>query len=1286
MYRASIRRHALLFRSALLALSASASVARADNVTWDGGGISVFWTDPLNWNPSGVPRSFDDVFFGRGFASGDSISLLQDRTVRSLTINTITPFRISGGGGLSPDTLLVTTGLITRLDMPGDEGLHAVDAAIDIGANAIVTVNGGGHLALGPIGHVPGASFAMNKHGTGRLVLTAQGAVSATYAGGTTVDAGTLVVTSHGLLGTGAVTVHDGATLEMHALNTSGMTYALPLAISGSGVNNFGAVRSQVGDHRWDGPITLSGHVTIGAQFNSTLTLTAGLHEDPTGVSWSLTKVDSGLLVLEGNSTFTGDTTVNGGVLRVGSPSAVGTVGIVTVARDAMLELANTVTMPNDVTIQAGGWLAGAGRLDGDLSLAGAANITVINPDETLRLGTVAGAAGFRKVGLGALELTRPSTFAGTVVAEFGALRISNADQIAGADLRVNGGATVQLRNAGSVDRPISISGQHDFTTGALHNLEGANTWAGPVTLNGDASIGAAMGTAMTVTGPITGPFNLVKRGEGTLVLTNPENTFNELHVFSGTLKVAQQDGLPPKITAARITQLPAQLRLDHPGSVSIDRELLITGNLGPNSQEGVLQNARGQNQWTGPITFDQFASIGVAAGTALSLTGPLNNGAPGNGPLMKVGPGELFVFGQNNLTEPTWVLDGALVLLAAQSAPGAPTSVFRGATLALASVSDFSASSPLHLEGAGVGGAGALRADFRATWAGPIALGGPDGAVTVGGSGFLQIRGVIDEASGSGPKTLVKTGTGLVSLEAANQYDGGTVIERGTLSIGSDSALGNPLGNVTLNAGTLSISGDVTTALTFTLHGGGGIDVGGGSTLTYDRAFVRGGVLRGNGTHVSRAAEFSGVTLGSAARLNVEDPTRLVNFTSSGTLDASSSLDWDAGTNTAGGHLIVNYDGVRIRALENYGRIDVRPDGILGLNNALVSGGGGRIFVEPGGTIEIDIEAALDLHGSLLVNEGRIDGGPINVHFGSLATGTGQFPQVVLHPGGTFTPGLAFGIRPNTSSDVATIITGGGDHVVAAPLALLADTIAVVPSDTLRITTPLSAVAGATITKLSPGTLELTHVRAAALAIEGGTVRIIPDGTQAAASILDELTIAGASALDLTDNSLTLRVAPARHAEMLARLEGYLRSARNAAAGRWRGPGLTSSAAGADPLTTLALVADADRITVAHSWNGDANLDGRINADDYFRIDQGFLAQPIEPLFAQGDFNYDETVNADDYFLIDQAFLGQTGPLAGSGNSSPPLFIPVPEPGPSLLLLAVPPALARRARRRGRR
>ena len=139
---------------------------------------------------------------------------------------------------------------------------------------------------------------------------------------------------------------------------------------------------------------------------------------------------------------------------------------------------------------------------------------------------------------------------------------------------------------------------------------------------------------------------------------------------------------------------------------------------------------------------------------------------------------------------------------------------------------------------------------------------------------------------------------------------------------------------------------------------------------------------------------------------------------------------------------------------------------------------------------------------------------------------------------------------------------------------------------------------------------------------------------------------------------SATLRLldSPERDV-MLRRLETMAATAR-AATPPWSGPrGLTSSRVNS-PLIGIAVGTE-----TKVAYNGDANLDGRINSDDYFAIDSGFLTQPADPLYTQGDFNYDGRVNSDDYFLIDSAFLGQTGPLHG--------FEEVPPPGTAVHSLA---------------
>jgi hypothetical protein len=117
--------------------------------------------------------------------------------------------------------------------------------------------------------------------------------------------------------------------------------------------------------------------------------------------------------------------------------------------------------------------------------------------------------------------------------------------------------------------------------------------------------------------------------------------------------------------------------------------------------------------------------------------------------------------------------------------------------------------------------------------------------------------------------------------------------------------------------------------------------------------------------------------------------------------------------------------------------------------------------------------------------------------------------------------------------------------------------------------------------------------------------------------------------------------------------LTALARSARNGAT-RWQGNGIGTSTA--TTLTGLAVVANLPEpgsVLVKHSYNGDANGDGLIDADDYFRIDSGFLNPPANPAYAQGNFNYDDVIDADDYFLIDSAFLGQGAPVSASAVSA---------------------------------
>jgi len=164
----------------------------------------------------------------------------------------------------------------------------------------------------------------------------------------------------------------------------------------------------------------------------------------------------------------------------------------------------------------------------------------------------------------------------------------------------------------------------------------------------------------------------------------------------------------------------------------------------------------------------------------------------------------------------------------------------------------------------------------------------------------------------------------------------------------------------------------------------------------------------------------------------------------------------------------------------------------------------------------------------------------------------------------------------------------------------------------------------------------------------------------------IGSLSIADGATLDLASNDLVVQNAD------IASITQWIKSARNG--GAWNQPGLSSTSATTNRYTTLAAVLN-DRgdgktpiketiggqnvglsdVLVKYTWDGDANLDGVVNADDYFQIDSGYISQ--KKGYYNGDFNYDGVINADDYFLIDSAYIGQSGQLATMGPvATPPI------------------------------
>jgi hypothetical protein len=181
-------------------------------------------------------------------------------------------------------------------------------------------------------------------------------------------------------------------------------------------------------------------------------------------------------------------------------------------------------------------------------------------------------------------------------------------------------------------------------------------------------------------------------------------------------------------------------------------------------------------------------------------------------------------------------------------------------------------------------------------------------------------------------------------------------------------------------------------------------------------------------------------------------------------------------------------------------------------------------------------------------------------------------------------------------------------------------------------------------------------------LTLNGTSTAFVPEGS-AVVLVTNGLSMGAQATLDLGDNDLVLQATAANRDAMLAMINGLLHSGRNG--GTWDGPGINSSTAALDPkrITGLAAIVNdrgdgtvvrgtvggeavnVNSILLKHTYNGDANEDGVLNADDYAQIDAGFASHATG--YYNGDFNFSGGApNSDDYFLIDRAFADQGAPL----------------------------------------
>ena len=450
----------------------------------------------------------------------------------------------------------------------------------------------------------------------------------------------------------------------------------------------------------------------------------------------------------------------------------------------------------------------------------------------------------------------------------------------------------------------------------------------------------------------------------------------------------------------------------------------------------------------------------------------------------------------------------------------------------------------------------------------------------------------------------LVGNGSGIFNFAS------GTLHLSGSQRISGNSLLGQALGDAAvLGPGrTLIIDGNANLNTSFTANGGT-LSVGSLSGPTTGTAPPPGYLLLNSGTinitNQPISVQSGGVlgdTLDVAANMTINVTQGLTNY----------SLV--SGDGRIGGPF-VNAAGAEIRAesgrsltftgapVSNSGKINLFG-GALEFVQGLTNNSGGTIS----GNGTLTTGSGLYNVGQMrLSGETEITGAVDNASGAAIITASGAT---------TFYDNVYSDGEIRTSSGATTVFFGNlsGNGTLTGP--------GIKTFESGASTVTVLESSGSTDVE-SGAQLSTIHVRESSL-IVNGLVLIGQGGTSLSTSDVSTLAVNGK--LNLTNNKLIVAGGSVGRwtGSAYDGISGLIKSGRNG--GAWNGNGIVTSmppAIGATSLTTIGAATAAQLgissfgglsvspgdVLIAYTYAGDANLDGRINGDDYFAIDSGYAA-----------------------------------------------------------------------------
>jgi autotransporter-associated beta strand protein len=345
---------------------------------------------------------------------------------------------------------------------------------------------------------------------------------------------------------------------------------------------------------------------------------------------------------------------------------------------------------------------------------------------------------------------------------------------------------------------------------------------------------------------------------------------------------------------------------------------------------------------------------------------------------------------------------------------------------------------------------------------AGDVYLGGSE--LTVGGLNLsTTISGVISDCGATGTEcifigatggSLVKAGTGTLTLTGNNTYTGGTIVNGGTLQIGDGGATGLIVGNVNVATGaTLAFNRSDTVLLDGQITGGGNLVLNGGGILilTGDNTYTGGTTIAAGNQLQIGAGGATGSIVGDIVNNGTLAVARTGTLTLDGVIFGTGNLvksgtstlvlngdnSYSGGTTVSGGTIQLGHNNaLGTGTLRVLGSTLMLNDGIAAANNislqanldvSVASGTGtlAGVISQFGGTFGLTKTGAGTLiltgtntymggttisAGTLLVNGSIAPSSDVTVQSGAVLGGTGQLPATTINNGGALSPGNSIG------------------------------------------------------------------------------------------------------------------------------------------------------------------------------------------------------------------------------------------------------------------------------------